>query len=179
MKNFLSRSEKRIIDEAHWTTHVGNELGIWVNSAGQSLYLIFDYQIISVYPCSTAEKGLGNRIDSNQTPPGWHIIGEKVGDALPEGAVFKSRKWTGKIWRPGDAEHEELILSRILWLSGIENGVNRGAPVDSYERYIYIHGTNYEDRIGQPVSKGCVRLTNTHVIDLFDRVELGVKVLIT
>ena len=88
------------------------------------------------------------------------------------GTVFVSREPTGETWR-GEAREDDLILTRILTLDGLEDGVNRGAGCDSLERYIYLHGTNHEDLLGRPVSHGCVRLSNEHVCQLFDHMREG------
>ena len=113
--------------------------------------------------------------------PGLHQVAEKIGDAQPSGMIFSGRQPTGEIAEPlhGDQDcGEDLITSRILWLEGLEPGVNQGGDVDTHDRYIYIHGTNEEGRIGQTVSHGCIRMTNSDVIELFDRVETGTPVVI-
>jgi UDP-N-acetylmuramate--alanine ligase len=109
---------------------------------------------------------------------GWHQIGAKIGDGLEMGAVLKDREWTGDVWK-GQNSEKDLILSRVLWLEGLEEGVNRGGNVDTQSRYIYIHGTNAVDDLGKPTSAGCVRLDPGEVIDLYERVEVGTYVLIT
>ena len=135
-------------------------------------------QLSHSYPVSTAAKGLGNRNESNQTPTGVHRIAAKIGDGEPAGMVFRGRKPTGELAADMDNQAEDQITSRILWLEGLEPGINLGADCDSYQRYIYIHGTSDEGRIGQAVSAGCVRMKNQDVIDLFERVETGAVVLI-
>ena len=92
---------------------------------------------------------------------------------------MKDRIWTGRIWKRGQQTDNDLILSRILWLDGLEPGYNRGGKVDSRNRYIYIHGTNQVDALGQPASAGCIRLDPQAVIDLYERVDQGCRVLIT
>lgn len=130
------------------------------------------------YPVSTARNGLGNLNESYQTPVGVHRIAEKIGDGEPCGMVFRGRKPTGKLATTMDNQSEDQITSRILWLEGLEPGFNQGGDCDSYQRYIYIHGTSDEQRIGQPVSAGCVRMRNDDMIELFDEVESGAIVLI-
>jgi len=131
------------------------------------------------WPISTAASGLDNRLDSGGTPPGLHRIDQKIGAGCPLGTVFEGRKPNGSIWRPDQVQTTaDLILTRILTLDGCVPGLNRGADIDSRRRYIYLHGTNAEDRIGQPVSHGCIRLRNTDIIDLYDRVEEGDPVVI-
>ncbi|HVP14559.1 MAG TPA: L,D-transpeptidase family protein, partial [Terriglobales bacterium] len=119
---------------------------------------------------STAAAGIGGRSGSLQTPPGLHRIHARIGAGSPSGAVFVSREPTGEIWR-GEPREDDLILTRVLTLEGLEPGVNRGPDCDSLERFIYIHGTNHESRLGEPGSHGCIRMANADVITLFDRVS--------
>ena len=133
------------------------------------------------YSISSSVNGLGNKKDSYKTPFGKHIISEKIGEDLPLGAVFKGRKWTKEVMRPIKEEidiPEDVITSRILWLDGLEEGINKGGNVDSKERFIYIHGTAEEGLIGKPASIGCIRMKNKDVIKLFNRVKENTKVLI-
>ena len=130
------------------------------------------------YPISTARNGLGNQMDSLRTPVGVHQIVEKIGSGEPPGMIFRGRQPVGEIATDMDNRGEDQITSRILWLSGLEPGFNQGGSQDTHERYIYIHGTSDEQRIGEPVSAGCVRMRNNDVIDLFERVETGTVVLI-
>jgi UDP-N-acetylmuramate--alanine ligase len=143
----------------------------------QSLSLIEGGAELAAYPVSTAAAGIGGGEGSLRTPPGWHRIHERIGAASPEGAMFESRLATGGVWR-GEPRAEDLILSRILTLEGLEEGLNRGAGHDSLARYIYIHGTNHEGSLGRPASHGCVRMANADVIALFERVAGGDLVLI-
>ncbi len=133
--------------------------------------------LVREYPISTAAAGIGGAAGSLRTPPGWHRIHARIGAGAPRGAVFESREPTGAIWQ-GEARADDLILTRILTLDGLETGINRGAGRDSLERYIYLHGTNHEDRLGSPDSHGCVRLANDDVVDLFERVAVGDLVLV-
>lgn len=167
------------LNEAGWKQRVPKGFGIWVSVAKQVLFVIDGDQCVAQYPCSTAAKGTGNRERSYQTPLGWHTIDEKIGDGHPWGAVFKERKPTGRAWKPGQPPGDDMVLTRILWLRGQEPGVNAGPGIDSHDRFIYIHGTPEEDKLGTPASRGCVRLSNTDVISLFDRVPSGTPVLIT
>lgn len=125
------------------------------------------------YDVSTARRGVGNREGSFMTPPGWHEIDERIGGDQPVGSVFKERVHSGRVipekeWgaakEPGD-----LILSRILWLRGLQDGVNRGPGIDTHDRYIYLHGTIHEERIGNPASAGCIRMRNRDIVDLFEK----------
>ena len=136
-------------------------------------------RLIRQFPVSTAAKGAGERKGSFQTPRGLHRIAEKIGGDAPMYAAFRARQWTGEIWTPrlGAADpHRDWILSRILWLAGCEPGKNRGGDVDTQARYIYIHGTHAEDRIGTTCSHGCIRMNNADMIELFDLVETGTEV---
>ncbi len=167
------------LETVGWNDRVGKGLGLWVTARWQRLIGIEDGVVRFIYPCSTAVKGLGNQEGSNQTPLGWHQIVERFGDGLPEGAVLSERKFTGRVWEPGQAVEKDYVLTRILWLRGLESGINLGRGVDSYERYIYIHGTPAEGRIGEPASMGCVRLKNGDVKTLYDDSKIGTPVLIT
>lgn len=147
----------------------------------QTLYLIENGRVIRRYPVSTSRYGAGSEDGSHRTPLGVHRIAEKIGAACRPGEILKGRVSTGEIAevtkepRHGVADR---ITTRILWLEGLEGGRNRGAGVDSYSRYIYIHGTPEEGSIGRPASIGCVRMTNAGVMDLFERVGEGVLVYI-
>jgi UDP-N-acetylmuramate--alanine ligase len=132
---------------------------------------------VAAWPVSTARAGIGGEEGSYRTPPGWHRIGARIGADAPPGTVFASRELTGETWG-GEPRDEDLILTRILTLDGLEDGVNRGEGRDTLQRYIYLHGTNHEALIGRPTSHGCVRLTNDAVCQLFDRVREGDLVLI-
>jgi UDP-N-acetylmuramate--L-alanine ligase len=129
------------------------------------------------WPVSTALNGIGGAENSFKTPPGWHRIAQRIGEGADPGTVFVSREPTGETWS-GDCDSNDPILTRILTLDGLEDGVNRGPGYDSLERYIYLHGTNREDLIGRPVSHGCVRLSNADVCALFGRVREGDIVLV-
>jgi UDP-N-acetylmuramate--alanine ligase len=131
----------------------------------------------AVWPVSTARAGIGGAEGSYRTPPGWHRVHRRIGEDAGEGAVFVSREPTGETWR-GEARDEDLILTRILTLDGLEEGANRGPGHDSLERYIYLHGTNHERLLGRPTSHGCVRLSNADVCRLFEEMREGDYVLI-
>jgi len=140
-----------------------------VDTGTQSLRLLRRGEILRIYPVSTASAGLGFEPGSNKTPTGRFRIAEKIGHGEPPWMVFKSRVPTGEIARPGG--DEDLILTRILWLEGLdpENSNTR-------ERYIYFHGTNREDLIGTPASHGCIRLHNDDMLGLFAVVKEGTAV---
>lgn len=139
-------------------------------------------KLVKSYTISTGKNPPSNREGSNGTPPGLHVVCEKIGDGAPIDTVFVSRKSIGKTWRQLIAEGEPAtkarVTSRILRLKGLEEGVNVGPGIDSFERYIYLHGTAFEDRIGQPTSAGCITLLNAGMIELFDSVPVGTLVYI-
>jgi lipoprotein-anchoring transpeptidase ErfK/SrfK len=163
-----------------------NDYRIDIDTRLQRLYLWEPYpdgdMLIREYPISTARNGLGEQCGSYCTPRGRHRIAEKIGAGQPLYAVFKARVPTGEIWSrelEADDPSRDWILTRILWLDGLEDGRNKGANVDTHDRYIYIHGTNEEHLIGQPVSHGCIRMKNADVVELFDLVETGTEVVIS
>jgi hypothetical protein len=127
------------------------------------------------YVVSTSRRPPSNLKDSLGTPRGLHEIAERIGAGQPPGTVFKSRIPTGRHFSElPDAESDNnLITSRIFWLRGLEPGVNRGGNVDSYERYIYVHGTNHESRLGTPLSSGCVLMRNLEIVELHEEVRTG------
>jgi hypothetical protein len=132
-------------------------------------------------PVSTAANGPGERMDSGCTPRGWHVIRACIGAGAPADTVFVGRRPTGERFeRALRARYPERdwILTRILWLSGLEPGRNRLGNVDTMRRYIYIHGAPDDVPMGLPGSHGCVRMRNADVMALFDRVRAGTRVLI-
>jgi hypothetical protein len=154
---------------------------LWVDTRAQCLLVCEGQQVIANYPVSTAHNGTGCQQDSFKTPTGLHQISAKVGADQPPGMIFRGRIPTGEIAELELANVEtgmDLITSRILWLDGLESGVNRGEGLDTHDRYIYIHGTNEEGRIGQAVSHGCIRMNNQDVIELFEQVDKGTLVII-
>lgn len=152
---------------------------IFIDSVLQRLYWIdIDPTARRSYPISTAANGLGNQIDSCKTPLGIHQVRQKIGAGQPSGMVFEAREPTGRIAHDLDNRDRDEITSRILWLDGLEQGVNRDGECDTFSRYIYIHGTSDEKRIGQPVSAGCIRMNNADVIELFEAVLVNDLVLI-
>jgi hypothetical protein len=136
--------------------------------------------LVRSYVVSTSRRPPSNVKNSLGTPRGLHEIAERIGAGHPPGMVFKSRQPTGQHFSEL-AESEQsasLVTTRILWLRGLEPDVNLGGDVDSYERYIYIHGTNLEPRIGAPLSGGCVLMRNLDIIELYEEVRRGDQVLI-
>ena len=149
--------------------------------ASQCLSLWVQGELVASYPVSTAAKGAGQQQDSGATPTGAHYIRAMIGRGQPAGTVFVARRATGEIYSPALAQanpQRDWILSRILWLCGREWGHNRGPGVDTFRRFIYIHGTPDTEPMGVPRSHGCVRMRNSDVIDLFDRVQAGLPVFI-
>jgi UDP-N-acetylmuramate--alanine ligase len=145
---------------------------IVVDPAAQRAHLVLEGRLAWSAPCSTAANGLGSAASSNRTPLGWHRVCARIGAGAEPGTVFVSREPTGEVWR-GESRPDDLILTRILRLEGLEPGINRGPGCDSFERYIYVHGTNQESALGTAASHGCVRLANADMVALFDRVEEG------
>ena len=152
-----------------------------VSLADQQLRLLENAAVSRSFAISTAKNGPGQRQGSYCTPLGWHQIRAKIGAAAPSHAVFVGRRLTGEIYNPLLADQypqRDWILSRILWLSGLEPGYNRYGQVDTARRYIYIHGAPDELINGQAASHGCIRMLNADVIELFNLVEAGCRVLI-
>ena len=128
---------------------------------------------------STGRKGVGEQNGSEQTPRGWHKIRAKIGAGQPENTVFVARRPTGELYSPemrASYPNRDWILTRILWLSGLEPGRNRLGQVDTMRRFIYIHGCPDDDPMGAPGSRGCVKMRNCELIELFDRVPVGTRV---
>jgi len=146
----------------------------------QTLELLDDQgEVLRRYAVSTASNGPGERRGSNCTPRGQHVVRAKIGAGAPSGAVFVGRRQTGEIHTPELAAANpgrDWILSRILWLSGCEPGINRLGDVDTMRRYIYIHGCPDSAPMGVPRSIGCVRMRNADIIELFDLVPVGTPV---
>lgn len=152
---------------------------IKVDISEQKLYLLDNEQVVKTYPVSTSKYGIGGTQGSNKTPLGRHVVAEKIGDGAPLNTIFKSRQNTGRLAKIDYDSEEDYVTTRILWLQGLEQGVNLGPGVDSHKRYIYIHGTHEEALIGQPASHGCIRMRNQDVLELFNRVPEGIEVLIS
>lgn len=145
----------------------------------QQLLLLNGGQIVHQYPVNTAKNGPGERINSECTPRGKHTIRAKIGAGEVKGRVFVGRRPNNEIYSPAlDRDHpdRDWILSRILWLSGLEPGVNRLSDVDTMRRYIYIHGSPDHCVTPEPQSHGCIRMKNDDIIDLFERVPVGTQV---
>ena len=160
---------------------VSPEPYIEVRTTEQSLALVGADGWTRQYAVSTSKHGLGERSGSHKTPRGRHIIRAKIGAGSPVGTVFVGRRPTGEIYSEAlsrAAPDRDWILTRILWLSGTEPGFNRLGQVDTMRRFIYIHGMPDNVPVGTPGSIGCIRMRNGDIVDLFDRVAVGMLVVI-
>ena len=154
---------------------------LYVSVKEQKMYHIINNGVIKIYIISTAEQGTGNKKNSNQTPLGLHSVKEKHGDNTPLNGRMIGRIFYGQIasiYNDSSRSKTDDVTTRILWLSGEEEGINKRGNVDSYQRYIYIHGTSEEGRLGTPASHGCIRMSNKDVLDLYNQIAVGTKVLI-
>jgi len=154
---------------------------IYVSIKKQKLYHIEHDSIIKEYIISSSAFGIGNVSGSNKTPIGLHSIKEKYGEKTPINGKMTGREFHGNIatiYTDQTKSKTDDVTSRILWLEGLEKGKNTGEGIDSFKRYIYIHGTSEEGRLGKPASHGCIRMKNKEVIDLYKLVEVGTLVLI-
>jgi len=151
-------------------------LKITIDIPTQTLKLYDNDRVLKSYSVSTAANGVGEQKDSEQTPRGKHIVRAKIGERASINTVFVGRRPTGEIYKKGMKKNHpdrDWILTRILWLSGLEPGKNRLGNVDTMQRYIYIHGTPDEVKMGQAGSRGCIRMRNSDLIELFDAVSTG------
>ncbi|MDI6745385.1 MAG: L,D-transpeptidase [Thermodesulfovibrionales bacterium] len=157
-----------------------HEYLIVVKISEQKLYLMNGNEVSKTYAVSTSRYGVGSRIKSNKTPLGMHRIAEKIGEGAPFGAIFDGKRmYTGEIstiYTDDTKLSENYELTRIIWLEGMEPGINKGKGIDSYKRLIYIHGTAEEGLIGTPASIGCIRMKNSDVIEFFNLVNVGMTV---
>lgn len=149
-----------------------------VNVGRQIALCVSNSAVMERYPISTSRYGIGNAEGSQQTPLGVHRIAAKYGFGAPCCRIFRDRIDTGETWRP-EMGNDDFVLTRILWLQGLEDGLNRGAGIDSFDRYIYIHGIANEAAIGKPWSHGCVCMRNQDAAAFFDSVSEGTIVVIT
>lgn len=149
------------------TAKVDNRHEMVVSVEHQTMALLDRGKLVATYPVSTSKYGLGDQKGSYRTPTGKMMVAKKIGHNAPSGAVFKSRRLTGEVLKP-DAPGRDPIVTRILWLKGLEKE-NRNA----FGRFIYIHGTPEERTIGRQTSYGCIRMKSKDVIKLFDQVGEG------
>jgi len=179
--NLTSLAQNNIIKEAENYISKEFEELVFVSIKNQKLYHIKNKEIINIFIISSSEYGTGSENGSNKTPLGLHKIKEKYGEKTPINGRMVGRVFYGDIatiYNDATKSKTDDVTSRILWLEGMEQGKNKGEEIDSYKRYIYIHGTSEEGRLGTPVSHGCIRMKNKDVIDLYDMVEVGTLVLI-
>ncbi len=154
---------------------------IYVSISEQKLYLFKDGVLLKSYAVSTSKYGLGAEENSMRTPVGLHYIRDKNGGNAPLGGILVNGRYTGQqaiIEKSAKETGKDDVTTRVLWLMGCEQGSNRGKGNDSYCRKIYIHGTPEEGLIGKPASHGCIRMKNDEVIDLYNKANLGMYVLI-
>jgi len=155
-------------------------MNIIIHIPSQTLALLDDSgNALRRYRVSTGLNGVGEQSGSFCTPRGRHVIRAKIGNGQPENAVFVRRRPKGEIYTPElGMQHpgRDWILTRILWLSGSESGYNRSGSCDTMRRYIYIHGTPDATALGVPGSRGCVRMRNADLIELFELVQVGTEV---
>jgi hypothetical protein len=152
-----------------------------VHIGTQTLQLFEAGRLGRAWPVSTSRRPPSTVADSLGTPTGLHEIAARIGAGSPPGMVFQGRVPTGRHFReypPEEQARTNFITTRILWLRGLEPGLNAGPGVDSHARYIYLHGTNHEDRIGTPASGGCVQLRNLDMLEIFETARMGDWVLI-
>lgn len=162
--------------DARYPMYVPSEEMLYVSAQRQRMYHVHDGRMQREYVISTSAKGLGSADGSERTPEGLHRIAEKIGQGVPPGGLLRERTFTGQF--ANALRKEDQITARILWLEGMEQGHNIGQGNDSYARAIYIHGTPFEDELGQPASHGCIRMADADIIPLFDHLPLGTLVII-
>ncbi len=175
---------KTVVDTA--STKYGydstNDYMLIINTTEQMMYLLKGNTLIDEYVVSTGKTGEGNASGSGKTPLGYHKIIEKIGDGAPIGTIFVGKRDTGNIspiYKDKTDVENDPVVTRILSLDGLEPGYNKGGNVDSYKRFIYIHGTHEEGLLGSKTSHGCIRMKNTEVVELFNIVPYNTIVYIT
>ena len=151
---------------------------IFINSSNQTLYLFKEDNLIFESKVSTSKYGMGCKMNSYKTPTGLHSVSSMIGKGLPAGTLFRNRKPTEKVIKKIPLDNSDYITSRILRLNGLEEGKNKGGDVDSYNRYIYIHGTPHCNTLGSKQSQGCIRMSDSAIVKLFDLVNQETLVLI-
>src|SRR3990167_4235758 len=152
-----------------------------IQIAEQKILIFKNNKYFNSYLISTAKKGVGETHGSEQTPRGAHIVRAKIGKGHAANTVFVGRRPTGEIYHPSLRQsypERDWILTRIFWLSGLEVGKNRLGKVDTMRRYIYIHGSPDDVAMGQPGSKGCIRMHNKDIIELFDTTPIRTEILL-
>jgi hypothetical protein len=155
---------------------------IEIHLADQTLVLKSGDRVLKRYSVSTAGNGPGEKLGSECTPRGKHRIAEKIGAGCAPNTVFVGRRPTGEICTPDlrrQFPDRDWIVTRILWLDGCEPGRNQGGDVDTYRRCIYIHGAPDEVPMGRPGSRGCIRMRNADLLELFEQAEVGMDITIS
>ena len=174
-------AQQPIVQAKAYLSNQAFEEILFISIKEQKLYHIKDDQIIKEYVISSSAQGIGSEAGSNKTPIGLHKVKQKYGEKTPINGRMVGRVFYGEIANiyTGDSENKtDDITSRIFWLEGLEKEKNKGKGIDSYKRYIYIHGTSEEGLLGSPASHGCIRMKNKEVIDLYSLIEVGTLVLI-
>jgi len=169
-KNYIENKCDKSFDEV-----------LLVSVKDQKMYHIKQGEVLSEYVISSSVYGEGSKDGSNKTPLGLHKVKSKFGDKTPINGKMIGRVFYGKIttiYTGNSKSKTDDVLSRILWLDGMEEGLNKGDGIDSYTRYIYIHGTSEEGQLGKPASHGCIRMKNKEVIELYEKIKIGTLVLI-
>ena len=176
-----SFSQENIIQKANNYISTDYSELLFVSIENQKMYHIKENAIVKKYIISSSEYGTGSEAGSNKTPLGLHKVKEKYGDETPINGRMIGRVFYGQIatlYNDKTKSKTDDVTSRIFWLEGLEKGKNKGEGIDSYKRYIYIHGTSEEGRLGRPASHGCIRMKNNEVIDLYKTIAIGTLVLI-
>ena len=176
-----SFSQENIIQKANNYISTDYSELLFVSIENQKMYHIKEGAIVKKYIISSSEYGTGSEAGSNKTPLGLHKVKEKYGAKTPINGRMIGRVFYGQIatlYNDKTKSKTDDVTSRIFWLEGLENGKNKGEGIDSYKRYIYIHGTSEEGRLGTPASHGCIRMKNNEVIDLYKTIAIGTLVLI-
>lgn len=157
----------------HWQRFAPDGHWLQVDSQQQILYVVRKAEFELCFPVSTGLNGIGQEEGSGRTPAGWHRIRAKIGDGIPHNAVFRGRRWTGECFTSALGQQfpeRDWILGRILWLSGLEPGFNRGGSRDTMRRFIYLHGTPDTEPMSEPRSHGCIRMRMQDIALLFEGV---------
>ena len=176
-----SFSQEDIIQKANNYISTDYSELLFVSIENQKMYHIKEGAIVKKYIISSSEYGTGSEAGSNKTPLGLHKVKEKYGDETPINGRMIGRVFYGQIatlYNDKTKSKTDDVTSRIFWLEGLEKEKNKGEGIDSYKRYIYIHGTSEEGRLGTPASHGCIRMKNNEVIDLYKTIAIGTLVLI-
>ncbi len=154
---------------------------IYVGIKRQKLHLFKDGKLVESYDVSTSKNGAGTQEGSEMTPVGLHQLYRKYGEDVPEAGILRGKRFTGaiaEVVQDSVSTGKDDITSRVITMKGLEEGINLGGNIDSYDRKIYIHGTAEEGLIGQPASHGCIRMRNKDIIKMFDQVDTGMYLVI-